>query len=146
MSVAGRSTELADGTQSTAREPKGVVREDGLSRPVIVLVLYLVDEHADVDTDRACLLAGAVCALHATGCLLHCFLLGVEASEMVTGPVVMEGFGGCSLEFYFVFVSVLLARGSVNDLGFVKMRSSGENCLLNVLAELREPKASHGAM
>jgi hypothetical protein len=127
VGVACGGAELADGTESSAGEAEGVVGEDDLGGPVIVLVLNLIDEGADVDAHRAGLLAGAVRALHAPHGLAHGLLLRVDPVMEGTGPVVPQIPGRDPLVLDAVALAVGLASVGVDDLRRVELGGSGEH-------------------
>lgn len=89
IGVACRGTQLTDWTEPSTRQPKRVIAEYGLSGPVIVLILNLIDELSDVNAGRACLLAWAVRALHTAVGLGHGLFLRVNSIVEASGPVVL---------------------------------------------------------
>lgn len=93
----------------------------------------MVDERSDVDSDGAGLLARAVCAFHASGCLGDGLFFRVNPVVEVSSPVVEE-FGLLNtLEFDFVLFSVFLSSLGIDNLGFVEMRGRTQNVFSNFL-------------
>lgn len=130
--VARGGAQLTDGAQSSAAESERVVGEDSFGSSVVILVLDLVDEGADVDTDGACFLARTVRALHAPRRLGHGFLFRVEPVMERPRPVIPQIFSGYSFEFYFMFMSILFPGFRIDDLRVVQLWSRGKDVLYNL--------------
>ena len=143
--VASRGAELTDGAKTSATKTERVIRENSLGCTVVVLVLDLIDERTDIDSNRACFLAGAIGTFHAPGGLSHSFLFGVDPVMERPSPIVSEILGRNSLMFDFMFTTVLLASAGVDNLGVVELRSGGEDVLDHLLRIFGQTEAVESA-
>ena len=127
VGIAGGGAELTHRAESTTGQSQRVIGEDSLGGAVVVLVLNLIDEGSDVDTDGACFLAGAIGTFHAPRSLRYCLLLGIDSIVEVPSPIASEVFGLDPLEFDLMLFPILLSSLGVDDLGRVELGGSWED-------------------
>ncbi len=137
--IACGSAKLADWTKSSAGKTQRVIRKDGFSSSVIVLILNLVNEGTNIDTDWACFLAWAVCTLHAPRSFSHCLLLSENTVVMVSGPIILELLLR-SFKSNLVLLSIGFSVLGTDNLRFVELRSVMQNRLLDFRIEFCESK------
>ena len=105
----------------------------------------MVNEGPDVDARRACLLAWTVSALHASGGLGDCFLLGHDPVVEVPGPISVDSLG-VPLEPDFIFLTVMLPVLGADNLGGVEVGGHiADNILGDTGFELGEPEVEQAS-